>query len=108
MASNGDTSLSSDESIVVSALLSLSSASEATLLGSDDIKTLSQIDAMDDSSEDGGSEGRNCDFCSVILGPNALIPYRFFRCIDCQSCVLCENCCWDAHICHPGHKLEVG
>jgi hypothetical protein len=47
-------------------------------LGSDDIKTLSQIDAMDDSSEDGGSEGRNCDFCSVILGPNALIPYRFF------------------------------
>ncbi|KAF7335029.1 CxC2 domain-containing protein [Mycena venus] len=101
----------SDDYLAASTLLSL--GSDTALLGSDDIsghKSLSEIEMSTESSdeEDGHDDitGGKCDFCSVVLGPKANIPRRFFRCIDCDSCILCENCLYHEHISKPGHKLD--
>jgi hypothetical protein len=121
----------SNDRLAASALLALGSATppfpsddstsfgsdDPTALGSDDTvaldfndayvpKTLSQIDQESDA-EDDDATGGNCDFCGDAVGPKVEVQRRFFRCIDCGTCLQCENCCFEMHLCHPRHQLEV-
>ncbi|KAJ6491118.1 hypothetical protein C8R45DRAFT_1096639 [Mycena sanguinolenta] len=71
-------------------------------------KTLSKINtaSTDSDPDDDDNVGGNCDFCSVRLGPKAEIWRRFFRCLDCGSCILCDTCMHDLHISKQAHHLE--
>ncbi|KAJ7169139.1 hypothetical protein C8R43DRAFT_1121028 [Mycena crocata] len=115
---------SDDEHLVASALLLLNSdweddvqmnpSSDLTVYEAVDPvhktlpepKTLTEIDAEEESEDDSCAAYGNCDFCHQGLGPKAPVPCRFFRCWDCPSVTYCENCCYEKHICKTNHRLE--
>ncbi|KAJ7173527.1 hypothetical protein C8R46DRAFT_1215456 [Mycena filopes] len=72
------------------------------------------IVAGDDTSSDSDVEGTvsgaraelsgQCEHCSLVLGKDADIPCRVFRCVDCDN-LQCETCCHTIHIYHQSHNL---
>ncbi|KAJ7701956.1 hypothetical protein B0H17DRAFT_1195154 [Mycena rosella] len=100
---DSDFTVFSDDNIAVAGILSLGSDSDATVYSSDNTlpKSLSEIDQEDAVSEPESADTNfygNCEFCSTALGPTALFPCRFFRCVDCESAILCESCCYEMHL----------
>ncbi|KAJ6458991.1 hypothetical protein C8R45DRAFT_556339 [Mycena sanguinolenta] len=73
-------------------------------------KTLTEIDTAVSSDseldEEDDNVSGNCDFCGIVLGPKAAVRRRFFRCLDCGSCILCDSCLYDQHIPKQAHRLE--